>query len=92
MIFPFKTSIQQVGKFIQLMSNFIGAFVFAFLMGWRLTLVLLPSVPIIICAGAAMAALISEVSTHGQAAYAEAGNVVGQAIDAIRTVRTNKFI
>lgn len=92
MIFPLRTLIQQVGKFIQLVSNFIGAFVFAFIIGWRLTLVLLPTVPLIIIAGAAMAAVISKMSSYGQVAYAEAGNVVEQTIGAIRTVRTNNSI
>uniref|UniRef100_F6HMG3 ABC transporter B family member 9 n=1 Tax=Vitis vinifera TaxID=29760 RepID=F6HMG3_VITVI len=77
---------EKVGKFIQLVSNFIGAFVFAFIIGWRLTLVLLPTVPLIIIAGAAMAAVISKMSSYGQVAYAEAGNVVEQTIGAIRTV------
>ncbi|KAJ9690881.1 hypothetical protein PVL29_013170 [Vitis rotundifolia] len=77
---------EKVGKFIQLVSNFIGAFVFAFIIGWRLTLVLLPTVPLIIIAGAAMAAMISKMSSYGQVAYAEAGNVVEQTIGAIRTV------
>ncbi|KAL6333125.1 hypothetical protein AAG906_028308 [Vitis piasezkii] len=77
---------EKVGKFIELVSNFIGAFVFAFIIGWRLTLVLLPTVPLIIIAGAAIAVVISKMSSYGQVAYAEAGNVVEQTIGAIRTV------
>ncbi|KAJ6328956.1 hypothetical protein OIU77_010603 [Salix suchowensis] len=36
---------EKVGKFIQLVSTFIGGFIIAFIKGWLLTLVMLSSIP-----------------------------------------------
>ncbi|KAF3456695.1 hypothetical protein FNV43_RR01349 [Rhamnella rubrinervis] len=77
---------EKVGKFIQLISTFFGAFTFAFVEGWLLSFVLLSCIPAIIIAGGAVATVMSKMSTHGQLAYAEAGNVVEQTVGAIRTV------
>ncbi|CAN6546199.1 unnamed protein product [Malus baccata var. baccata] len=66
----------QVGKFIQLCSTFLGGFVIAFVKGWRLTVVLLATIPAIVIAGAIMAIIMSKMSSCGQSAYAEAGNIV----------------
>lgn len=76
-----------MGKFIQLLSTFIGGFVIAFVKGWQLTLVLLSCIPAIVLAGGAMSMIVSKMSTRGQCAYAEAGNVVEQTVGSIRTVR-----
>lgn len=77
---------EKVGKFIQLMSTFIGGFVVAFIKGWKLTLVMLCVIPLLVMAGGVMAMIISKMSSRGQQAYAEAGNVVEQTIGSIRTV------
>ncbi|XP_057948239.1 ABC transporter B family member 9-like [Malania oleifera] len=77
---------EKVGKFIQPLSTFFGGFVIAFARGWLLSLVLLSCLPVFIVAGGLMAKIMSKMSIRGQAAYAEAGNVVQQTIGAIRTV------
>ncbi|ERN02024.1 ABC transporter B family member 11 [Amborella trichopoda] len=77
---------EKVGKFIQLVSTFIGGFAVAFFQGWLLALVMLSSFPPIAVCGAAMAVTISKMSTRGQAAYNEAGIVVEQTISSIKTV------
>ncbi|GAB2297556.1 ABC transporter B member 11 [Dionaea muscipula] len=77
---------EKVGKFIQLMSTFIGGFAIAFAKGWLLTLVLLISIPLLAASGAAMSFTIAKMSTKGQSAYAKAAIVVEQTIGAIRTV------
>ncbi|CAB4306736.1 unnamed protein product [Prunus armeniaca] len=77
---------EKVGKFIQLLSTFIGGFVIASVRGWQLTLVLLSCIPAIVLAGGAMSMIVSKMSTRGQCAYAEAGNVVEQTVGSIRTV------
>ncbi|KAK7331427.1 hypothetical protein VNO77_25652 [Canavalia gladiata] len=77
---------EKVGKFIQLATNFVGGFIIAFIKGWRLAIVLLASIPCVVIAGGVMSMLISKMSSRGQAAYAEAGNVVEQTVGAIRTV------
>ncbi|XP_010481046.1 PREDICTED: ABC transporter B family member 11-like isoform X2 [Camelina sativa] len=75
-----------VGKFIQLISTFVGGFVLAFLKGWLLTLIMLTSIPINVMAGAAMALIVTRTSSRAQAAYAKAATVVEQTIGSIRTV------
>ncbi|KAI4325049.1 hypothetical protein MLD38_030477 [Melastoma candidum] len=77
---------EKVGKFIQLISTFIGGFTVAFLKGWLLTLVMMTSIPILVIAAGAMARIVSKMASQGQNAYAEAANVVEQTIGAIRTV------
>ncbi|KAK0581419.1 hypothetical protein LWI29_013583 [Acer saccharum] len=77
---------EKVGKFIQLMSTFIGGFVIAFVRGWLLTLVMLTSIPPLAIAGGIMAVLIGKMASRGQSAYAKAAAVVEQTIGSIRTV------
>ncbi|KAL0906235.1 hypothetical protein M5K25_024712 [Dendrobium thyrsiflorum] len=77
---------EKVGKFIQLVSTFLGGFVIAFVKGWLLALVLMCSVPFIVMAGATLSLIISKLSARGQSAYAEAGSVVEQTVGSIRTI------
>ncbi|RWR87709.1 ABC transporter B family member 11-like protein isoform X2 [Cinnamomum micranthum f. kanehirae] len=77
---------EKVGKFIQLISTFIGGFVVSFIKGWLLTLVMLSSIPPLVITGAVMAVMIEKMASHGQTAYAEAGVIVEQTIGSIRTV------
>lgn len=76
-----------MGKFIQLISTFFGGFVVAFVRGWLLAVVLLSCIPAIVIAGGTTSLIMSKMSSRGQIAYAEAGNVVEQTVGAIRTVR-----
>ncbi|CAM8890594.1 unnamed protein product [Rhodiola kirilowii] len=77
---------EKVGKFIQLIATFIGGFVIAFIKGWRLTLVMLSSIPLLVLSGAIMGIIISKMASRGQLAYSEASTVVEQTIGSIRTV------
>ncbi|XP_044495138.1 ABC transporter B family member 9-like [Mangifera indica] len=77
---------EKVGKFIQLMSTFFGGFVIAFIKGWLLSLVLLSCIPAVVIVGGIMSMMIAKMSSRGQIAYADAGNVVEQTVGAIRTV------
>lgn len=77
----------QVGKFLQLIATFISGFVIAFVKGWRLTLVMLSSIPLLVLSGAIMGIIISRMASRGQQAYTEASTVVEQTIGSIRTVR-----
>ncbi|KAM0954595.1 putative ABC-type xenobiotic transporter [Dioscorea sansibarensis] len=77
---------EKVGKFIQLTSTFFGGFVIAFIKGWLLSLVMLSMIPPLVIAGGIMALVLSKMASRGQEAYAEAANVVEQAIGSIRTV------
>ncbi|XP_078435411.1 ABC transporter B family member 11-like isoform X2 [Wolffia australiana] len=77
---------EKVGKFIQLLSTFVGGFAVSFSQGWLLTLVMMCTIPPLVAAAAAMAMFIVKLASRGQSAYAEASVVVEQTIGAIRTV------
>ncbi|VYS69496.1 unnamed protein product [Arabidopsis thaliana] len=77
---------EKVGKFTQLVSSFVGGFTVAFIVGMKLTLALLPCVPLIVGTGGAMTYIMSKKAQRVQLAYTEAGNVVQQAVGSIRTV------
>lgn len=68
------------------MSTFFGGFTVACIIGRRLTLALIPCIPLIVATGGAMALIMSKMAGRGQLAYAEAGNVIEQAVGSIRTV------
>ncbi|WCJ22615.1 ABC transporter B family member 11 [Euphorbia peplus] len=77
---------EKVGKFVQLISTFIGGFIIAFIRGWLLTLVMVATIPLIVLAGAVMSLTIARMASTGQNAYAKAATVVEQTIGSIRTV------
>nr|XP_043636259.1 ABC transporter B family member 21-like isoform X2 [Erigeron canadensis] len=77
---------EKVGKFTQLMSTFVGAFVIAFVKGWLLTLVMLSSIPPMVISGAIMSITIAKMASRGQASYGKASVVVEQSVGSIRTV------
>ncbi|KAG2693170.1 hypothetical protein I3760_08G084700 [Carya illinoinensis] len=77
---------EKVGKFLQLISTFIGGFAVAFSKGWLLTLVLLASFPLLVASGGLLSIVIAKTASRRQAAYANAANVVEQTISSIRTV------
>ncbi|XVE77403.1 hypothetical protein DITRI_Ditri13aG0059800 [Diplodiscus trichospermus] len=77
---------EKVGKFLQLVSTFLGGFVLALTKGWLLTLVMFSSIPLLVISGAIVAIVISKMASRGQKAYAKAATVVEQTIGSIRTV------
>ncbi|KAL9397183.1 hypothetical protein Peur_011436 [Populus x canadensis] len=77
---------EKVGKFIQLVSTFIGGFIISFIKGWLLTLVMLSSIPLLVIAGAGLSIMIARMASRGQTAYTKAASVVEQTIGSIRTV------
>ncbi|CAN6445520.1 unnamed protein product [Victoria cruziana] len=77
---------EKVGKFVQLMSTFLGGFLIAFMKGWLLSLIMLSGIPPVVFDGVAIAWLISKISAHGQKAYKEVSIIVGQTAGSIRMV------
>ncbi|KAJ8755644.1 hypothetical protein K2173_022239 [Erythroxylum novogranatense] len=77
---------EKVGKFLQLTSAFVGAFIVAFVNGWLLTLILLPFAAFVILTGAAMTCMIARMGSVAKKAYAKAATVAQQTIGLIRTV------
>ncbi|KAF9430701.1 Multidrug resistance protein 1 [Entomortierella beljakovae] len=76
----------KVGLCLSSLSTFVAGFVIAFTHGWRMSLVLLTSVPLMAIAGGLMAKYATTTSAHGQDSYAKAGGLAEQAIGSIRTV------
>ncbi|KAJ9557916.1 hypothetical protein OSB04_012530 [Centaurea solstitialis] len=77
---------EKVGKFVQLVTTFVGGFLVAFFRGWRLAVVVCLCIPLLVLAGGCMSFIISKMAVRAQASYAQAGNVVEQTVGAIRTV------
>ncbi|KAH9309149.1 hypothetical protein KI387_037060, partial [Taxus chinensis] len=76
----------KVGKVFQLCTTFVSGFVIAFIRGWRLTVVVVATVPIIVAAGTIGPIVCSRISNKLNASNTEMGNIVGQVISAIKTV------
>jgi ABC-type multidrug transport system fused ATPase/permease subunit len=70
----------QIGHCLRYFSQFLVGFIVGFLSVWQLTLVTLAVVPLIAIAGGTYAAVISTLSTKGEAAYAEAGKIAEEVI------------
>ncbi|TVT98902.1 hypothetical protein EJB05_55715, partial [Eragrostis curvula] len=77
---------EKVSKFLQLVSNFIGGFIIAFIKGWLLSLVILSCIPPVVIAGGVVSKILYKLSSKGQASYNDAGNVVEETVGAIKTV------
>ncbi|CAL9013530.1 unnamed protein product [Prunus brigantina] len=68
--------VSKVGKFVQLLSTFIGGLIIAFIKMPLLTIVMLSCVPLLVAVGGSISFIITKAEFHGQHAYAKAGNVV----------------
>ncbi|KAF5197341.1 Abc transporter b family member [Thalictrum thalictroides] len=77
---------EKVGKYIQLISSFIGGFVVALIRGWLLVVVMVSIVPLIVLAGAAMSMVVNKMATKEQEAYSEAAVLVESTISSIKMV------
>ncbi|KAK3821685.1 MAG: P-loop containing nucleoside triphosphate hydrolase protein [Benniella sp.] len=76
----------KVGLVLSSIAMFIAGFVIAFSNGWRMSLVLLTSVPLMAIVGGFMAKFTTQSTADGQDSYAQAGGLAEQAIGSIRTV------
>ncbi|KAG0351616.1 ATP-binding cassette, sub-B (MDR TAP), member 4, partial [Podila minutissima] len=76
----------KVGMSLMSLATFVAGFAVAFSNGWRMSLVLLTSVPLMAICGALMAKYTMESTSNGQGSYAKAGGLAEQAIGSIRTV------
>ncbi|KAE8671809.1 ABC transporter B family member 9 [Hibiscus syriacus] len=63
-----------------------GVYIIAFIKGWQLAIVLTACITLVVLAGGTMAMIMAKMSSRGQIAYAEAGNLVEQTVGSIRTV------
>ncbi|KAL2614004.1 hypothetical protein R1flu_025696 [Riccia fluitans] len=77
---------EKVGNAIQLVSRFAGGFIVAFTKNWKLTAVLVATIPVLAIVGGVLASKISKITVQGQQAYSAAGSLVEQVLGAMRTV------
>ncbi|KAF9912885.1 Multidrug resistance protein 1 [Linnemannia zychae] len=76
----------KVGMCLSSLATFVAGFIIAFTHGWRMSFVLLTTVPLMAAAGILMSKYSGENSADGQDSYAAAGGLAEQAIGSIRTV------
>jgi ABC-type multidrug transport system fused ATPase/permease subunit len=74
------------GTSIMSLFQFFGGFAFAFFYSWRLTLVMMASVPFMMIGIVIMGSAVAEASQEKQTAYSLAAAVVEECLYAIRTV------
>ncbi|XP_067932472.1 ATP-dependent translocase ABCB1-like [Watersipora subatra] len=71
---------------VQWISTFIGGYALAFIVGWKLTLVLLTACPLIVIVFAAASRFMMRMVRQELTAYAKAGSVAEETFSSIRTV------
>ncbi|XP_057807624.1 ABC transporter B family member 11-like isoform X2 [Salvia miltiorrhiza] len=77
---------EKAGKFVQVTTTMLGAFVIAFVKGWLLALVMFSAIPLTVMTSAVMYFLNFKINSLAQKARNDAANVVHQTIGCIRTV------
>jgi ATP-binding cassette subfamily B (MDR/TAP) protein 1 len=77
---------KKMGDLTQYVSQVIFAFIIAFYYNWKLTLVLLSTLPLIAGAGAFMINAITNATQQSLSQYASAGGLATESLGAIRTV------
>ncbi|XP_049765078.1 multidrug resistance protein homolog 49-like [Schistocerca cancellata] len=77
---------EKLGMFIYLLVSFISSVIMSFFHGWKLTLVVLSSAPIIIFSTAVVAKVQSSLTAQELDSYGTAGATVEEVLSSIRTV------
>ncbi|KAI8869068.1 ATP-binding cassette, sub-family B, member 4, partial [Ramicandelaber brevisporus] len=77
---------EKIGYIVQNLTQFVGGFVLAFVYSWRLSLVLMASLPLLALSGAIMSKMMSGDANSGQGAYAQAGAIATEVLASIKTV------
>lgn len=77
---------EKVGLFLFFTATFLLSIGNAFWHGWKLTLVVLSSAPVLAIAAAIVSGIQARIAATEQDSYARAGNVAQEAITNIKTV------
>lgn len=77
---------RKMGDLIQYVTQFIAAFIVAFYLNWKLTVVLIASIPVIGAAGAFMITAVTAAQHQSLEQYANAGGLATETLNAVRTV------
>uniref|UniRef100_A0A8C4WYI1 Uncharacterized protein n=1 Tax=Eptatretus burgeri TaxID=7764 RepID=A0A8C4WYI1_EPTBU len=76
----------KIALLVQVLATFFGGIVIGFIYGWKLTLVILATSPLIAISLALLTKLLSSLTKKELKSYAKAGAVAEQVFTAIRTV------
>ena len=79
---------EKVGQVVMSYSALLIGFVFAFVIGWYYSLILVASMPVIMCAGGLAGAALMSGMAEAMRAYANSAGYAEQAIQAIKVVHT----
>ncbi|TMW50756.1 hypothetical protein DOY81_004144 [Sarcophaga bullata] len=77
---------EKVGHFIYLVIGFLITVAISFAYGWKLTLAVSVYIPIVIVLNIVVAKFQSKLTTKEQESYGNAGNLVEEVLNALRTV------
>ncbi|KAI9293023.1 P-glycoprotein [Neoconidiobolus thromboides FSU 785] len=75
----------KIGLLIQYTSCFLGSFIVAFVKGWKLTLVMLTSVPLVALAGVLMSKFIAD-DGDDEGSYGAANSIAKEVLSSIKTI------
>lgn len=78
----------KVGNIIMSVASFLLGFVFAFLYGWLMTLILLAFFPVMALMGGGMGVVLGDNLKESMKAYAQSSGYAEQALNAIKVVHT----
>ncbi|XP_028289549.1 bile salt export pump-like [Parambassis ranga] len=76
----------QMSLFLERVAGFVFGLVIGFVIGWKLTLVVIAVSPVIGLASGLMVLTVSKLTERGLQAYAKAGAVADEVLSSIRTV------
>ena len=79
---------QKIGMIVMGVASFFFGYAFAFIWGWKLTLILLAAFPVMAFAGGAMGLLLESGVKDQMRAYAQSAGYAEQALQAIKVVHT----
>uniref|UniRef100_A0A336LJ59 ABC-type xenobiotic transporter n=1 Tax=Culicoides sonorensis TaxID=179676 RepID=A0A336LJ59_CULSO len=77
---------EKVVMFVYLIATFVFSIIFAFIYGWKLTLVILSCSPIIIVSTAYVAKMQTSLTEKELESYSSAGSVAEEVLSAVKTV------
>ena len=82
----YKGIAEQAGLFFMHMITILASYSVGFVTSWRLSLVLMSTVPLIIFSGVIMQKVLISMVTNARASYSKAGGVAEETFSSVRTV------
>ena len=78
---------EKISSLVMTIATLIAGFIFAFVTGWLMTLVIMPTIPALLISGYFYMKVITEKDKNENKNYAKAGGRAEQAISSIKTVK-----